>query len=121
MELTSLMKILTGRSFICKGKTLLSMDIHISANRTLDSKFYKTVDIFSYMYIYNCYRVNKIIQEQSNQSACTFIYLASPPNIDSPNWQEASRHYLELLTELTVDLPPTILVHGVHTVTSTTL
>ncbi|XP_031617051.1 solute carrier family 12 member 9 isoform X2 [Contarinia nasturtii] len=65
--------------------------------------------------------VNKIIQDQSNQSACTFIYLASPPNINSSNWQESSRHYLELLTELTVDLPPTILVHGTHTVTSTNL
>ncbi|XP_055299605.1 solute carrier family 12 member 9 isoform X2 [Sitodiplosis mosellana] len=65
--------------------------------------------------------INKIIQERSNQSACTFLYLAPPPNIDSSNWQGASRQYLELLTELTVDLPPTILVHGVHTVTSTTL
>lgn len=49
------------------------------------------------------------------------MYLAPPPVIGSEDWQEKSRHYLELLTELTVDLPPTILVHGVHTVTSTNL
>lgn len=67
------------------------------------------------------HRINNIIQDRSNQTAVTFLYLAPPPIIDSPDWQEASRQYLDLLTELTSDLPPTILVHGVHTVTSTTL
>lgn len=67
------------------------------------------------------FSVNKIIQDRSNQTAVTFLYLAPPPVNDSPEWQETSKKYLELLTELTVDLPPTILVHGVHTVTSTTL
>lgn len=62
-----------------------------------------------------------MIRERSNQTAATFIYLAPPPAIGPPNWNERSRQYLDLLNELTVDLPPTILVHGVHTVTSTNL
>lgn len=73
-------------------------------------------------FLFICYcSINRIIQERSNKTAVTFLYLAPPPIIDSPDWHAASRQYLELLTELTVDLPPTILVHGVHTVTSTTL
>lgn len=66
-------------------------------------------------------RVNQIIRERSDQTAVTFIYLASPPRIDSTNWKQTSQQYLELLTELTADLPPTMLVHGVNTVQSTTL
>lgn len=69
----------------------------------------------------NIHSVNKVIRERSNQTAATFIYLAPPPLIGPANWNERSRQYLELLNELTVDLPPTILVHGVHTVTSTNL
>lgn len=65
--------------------------------------------------------VNQIIRERSDATAVTFIYLAPPPRIDSPNWKQTHGCYLDLLTELTADLPPTILVHGVSAVTSTTL
>lgn len=63
-------------------------------------------------------RVNRIISERSDQTAATFIYLAAPPRIDSPNWAQTSAQYLDLLTELTADLPPTVLVHGINAVTS---
>uniref|UniRef100_A0A1I8NU70 Solute carrier family 12 member 9 n=1 Tax=Stomoxys calcitrans TaxID=35570 RepID=A0A1I8NU70_STOCA len=66
-------------------------------------------------------RVNQIIRERSDQTALSFIYLAAPPKIDSADFNERSARYMELLTELTAELPPTILVHGVSTVTSTTL
>ncbi|XP_058980642.1 solute carrier family 12 member 9-like [Musca domestica] len=66
-------------------------------------------------------RANQIIRERSDQTALSFIYLAAPPPIDSPDFREISARYMELLTELTAELPPTILVHGVSTVTSTTL
>lgn len=66
-------------------------------------------------------RANQIIQDKSNATAVTFIYLTPPPKTTSPNFAEDSRLYLELLTELTSELPPTILVHGVSAVTSTTL
>lgn len=77
----------------------------------------KILTFFSFSAI----RANQVIQERSNQTAVTFIYLASPPLIDSATWPETSVTYLDLLTELTADLPPTILVHGTHSVTSTTL
>ena len=67
------------------------------------------------------YRANQIIRERSDQTAVSFIYLAAPPKINSPDFAERSVSYMELLTELTADLPPTLLVHGVSTVTSTTL
>lgn len=66
-------------------------------------------------------RVNQIIQMKSSATAASFIYLPPPPKLYSPNWNRKSQLYLDLLTELTVDLPPTILVHGISTVISTTL
>lgn len=65
-------------------------------------------------------RVNQIIRDRSDQTAVAFLYLASPPKMDN-NFAEYSARYIELLTELTYELPPTILVHGVSTVTITTL
>ncbi|EDW04888.1 GH23810 [Drosophila grimshawi] len=66
-------------------------------------------------------RVNQIIRDRSDQTALSFIYLAAPPKPTLPDFNDRSANYVELLTELTADLPPTILVHGVSTVTSTTL
>ncbi|KAG7210794.1 hypothetical protein KM043_012285 [Ampulex compressa] len=65
--------------------------------------------------------VNQLIRQHSTQTATTFIYLPAPPI--SNTWDESSMHqqYLQLLTELTADLPPIVLVHGVSAVTSTTL
>ncbi|KAH8413316.1 hypothetical protein KR009_009989 [Drosophila setifemur] len=66
-------------------------------------------------------RANEIIRERSDQTALSFIYLAAPPKLSMPDFTQRSASYMELLTELTVELPPTILVHGVSTVTSTSL
>jgi hypothetical protein len=62
----------------------------------------------------SCCSVNQLLREHSEQTAACFLYLPVPPHGDDPT-------YLQLLTELTADLPPTILVHGVSPVTSTTL
>ncbi|XP_017853957.2 solute carrier family 12 member 9 isoform X1 [Drosophila busckii] len=66
-------------------------------------------------------RANQIIRDRSDQTALSFIYLAAPPKPMLPDFHDRSASYVELLTELTAELPPTILVHGVSTVTSTTL
>lgn len=66
-------------------------------------------------------RANQVIRDKSNATAVTFIYLAAPPKVSHPNFELLSRYYLELLSELTSELPPTILVHGINAVTSTTL
>uniref|UniRef100_A0A1B0CEI6 Solute carrier family 12 member 9 n=2 Tax=Lutzomyia longipalpis TaxID=7200 RepID=A0A1B0CEI6_LUTLO len=66
-------------------------------------------------------KVNELIRERSDQTACTFIYLPAPPHTSGPQAHIKSLAYLDLLTELTADLPPTILVHGIHAVNSTTL
>ncbi|XP_030384423.1 solute carrier family 12 member 9 [Scaptodrosophila lebanonensis] len=66
-------------------------------------------------------RANQIIRERSDQTALSFIYLAAPPKLTSTDFAQRSSNYMDLLTELTAELPPTILVHGVSTVTSTTL
>ncbi len=52
-----------------------------------------------------------MLRERSDQTAAIFIYLPKPPRIDSPNWSETSLQYLELLTELTADLPPTVMIN----------
>ncbi|GAB0098265.1 solute carrier family 12 member 9 [Sergentomyia squamirostris] len=66
-------------------------------------------------------KVNQLIRERSDQTACSFIYLAAPPSASGVHAPAKSLAYLDLLTELTADLPPTILVHGIHAVNSTTL
>lgn len=60
--------------------------------------------------------INKLIVSFSSQTAVTFLYLPRPPQ-DRTIWEK----YLEQLTALTQDFPPTVLVHGLHPVTSTTL
>ncbi|XP_055377405.1 solute carrier family 12 member 9 [Condylostylus longicornis] len=66
-------------------------------------------------------RVNQVIRDKSNATAVSFIYLPAPPTINTENWESKSQNYLDLLNNLTNELPPTILVHGVSPVTSTTL
>ncbi|KRT83017.1 Amino acid permease, partial [Oryctes borbonicus] len=61
-------------------------------------------------------RVNQLLNTHSTDTAVTFVYLPTPIIND-----EAAPHYLSMLEVITENLPPTILVHGVNTVTSTTL
>ncbi|CAG9859826.1 unnamed protein product [Phyllotreta striolata] len=60
--------------------------------------------------------VNTLILQQTEETAITFIYLPAPPSED----QQFENFYnkLELFSK---NLPPTIFVHGVKVVTSTTL
>jgi len=60
--------------------------------------------------------VNELIKIQCQNTAATFLYLPSPPT----NRNKYSI-YLSHLERVTADLPPTVMVHGVHPVTSTTL
>lgn len=70
-------------------------------------------------------KVNELIlRECSSSTAIIFTYLPAPfisvceKKIIHFN---SSENYLRCLTEITKDCPPTIMVHGVHAVTSTTL
>lgn len=60
--------------------------------------------------------INKLILSHSNSTVTTFLYLPSPPK-DIQLYPE----YLRQLTTLSDGLPPTMYVHGLHPVTSTTL
>ena len=60
--------------------------------------------------------VNELVKNQSSASVVTFLYLPRPPR-DKCNYHR----YLQQLEMITEDLPPTVLVYGVHPVTSTTL
>lgn len=60
--------------------------------------------------------LNSLIKMHSQHAAVVFCYLPRLPFIGPlPAW------YLPQLDTLTSDLPPTVLVHGTHPVTSTTL
>ena len=60
--------------------------------------------------------VNEFIRAKCSETAVAFIYLPKP----SENPGDHLR-YLSTLDELTKNLPPTILVHGVSPVVTTTL
>uniref|UniRef100_T1J674 Solute carrier family 12 member 9 n=1 Tax=Strigamia maritima TaxID=126957 RepID=T1J674_STRMM len=60
--------------------------------------------------------VNELICNQSVQSAVSFFYLCAPPSDDDQRLM-----YLRLLELMTNNLPPTVLVHGISPVTTTTL
>ncbi|KAL5241202.1 hypothetical protein ACI65C_008612 [Semiaphis heraclei] len=64
-------------------------------------------------------RVNKLIKNQCAETAICFVYLPMPKELRGSDLQNVS--YLNSLTDLTNNLPPTVLVHGVSSVTSTTL
>lgn len=66
------------------------------------------------------FSINHLIRQTSDNSAAIFVYLPSPPATVHGQSPEAEA-YLNLLTELTQGLPPTVLVRGVSSVISTTL
>lgn len=61
-------------------------------------------------------RVNNLILQESGNTAVTFIYLPPPPNDD-----QLSEIFFNRIKLISNNLPPTILVHGINLVTSTTL
>lgn len=60
--------------------------------------------------------LNQMIISHSQRTAVTFLYLPYPPTEES-----LQEHYMKQLEELSENLPPTVFVHGLHPVTSTTL
>ncbi|XP_016837953.1 solute carrier family 12 member 9 [Nasonia vitripennis] len=99
------------------GRSLLESKAESSFESGVDT-VENTLSNVSRAYILN---VNKLIRQYCTQTAAVFIYLPAPPLFNTWDKDNLRRQYLQLLTELTADLPPTLLVHGVSAVTSTTL
>ena len=57
------------------------------------------------------------VRRRSTETAVTFLYLPAPPS----GKEEYFVKYLDALTSLTDNWPPTLMVRGVSPVTSTTL
>ncbi|XP_014206064.1 solute carrier family 12 member 9 isoform X2 [Copidosoma floridanum] len=100
------------------GRALLESRAESSFEASVEGTENALSSNVSRAYILN---VNKLIREYCSQTAAVFIYLPAPPSSNTWDKNTLHRQYLQFLTELTVDLPPTILVHGVSAVTSTTL
>lgn len=68
---------------------------------------------------------NKLILERCKNTAISFMYIQKPPistgDIDQNEADKMRIRYFELLSILTENLPPTVLVHGIHAVTSTAI
>ncbi|XP_022836494.1 solute carrier family 12 member 9 isoform X1 [Spodoptera litura] len=67
--------------------------------------------------------VNNIIKQRSSEAtAVTFVQLPAPPKLSNTSADDnICEQYLKVLDEFTKDLPPTILVRGLKSVTSTAL
>ncbi|KAH3824105.1 hypothetical protein DPMN_125933, partial [Dreissena polymorpha] len=92
-----------------KGSDLNEFDISVNYPDCQMQEYNRVSDAF-------LTAVNATIKSASQRTALTFLYLPRPPK-DSSQLET----YLEQLTSLSVDLPPTVFVHGLHPVTSTTL
>nr|CAD7258510.1 unnamed protein product [Timema shepardi] len=119
LQLACILKMLPGwkylqlRVFLCESDMDNSVPSQIPANRLRLQNLLQQLRISA---------VNQLIQEHCKNTTATFIYLPAPPALESSEEEElVYLQYLHLLTKLTFDLPPTILVHGVSAVTSTTL
>ncbi|XP_041983839.1 solute carrier family 12 member 9 isoform X2 [Aricia agestis] len=66
-------------------------------------------------------KVNNILKSRSSGTAVTFVQLPAPPPAAADADEDLSEQYLKVLDEMTKDLPPTILVRGLKSVTSTAL
>lgn len=60
--------------------------------------------------------INSLIRDNSRETTVSFMYLAIPPS-DA----QQHRRYIEQYEWITKDIPPTVLVHGVSSVTTTVL
>lgn len=60
--------------------------------------------------------VNELIRQQSDHTACLYLYLPRPPRD-----RKLSARYMRVLDLLSHDLPPVLFVHGVSSVTCTQL
>ncbi|XP_026731241.1 solute carrier family 12 member 9 isoform X2 [Trichoplusia ni] len=82
-----------------------------------DNSMFQRVPV-SYLQIVN----NIIKQRSSDATAVTFVQLPAPPRLAyTPDDETVCQQYLKVLDEFTKDLPPTILVRGLKSVTSTAL
>lgn len=91
------------------------LDLH---NSQFKHYLQQYVFYFRLLIIYGyCFRVNQLIREHSSETAITFLYLPTPPS----EGEDAAIQYLNMLDTVSANLPPVIFVHGVSTVTSTTL
>ncbi|TGZ74807.1 hypothetical protein CRM22_000741 [Opisthorchis felineus] len=64
--------------------------------------------------------LNTLIRSNCHpDTTALFIYLPKPPEHGAP--RDAAAEYLAQLDRLTLELPPTLLAHGLHEVTSTSL
>lgn len=67
-------------------------------------------------------RANEVIQNECNSTAVVFMYLPAPSaSIEDDLYDVFTKNYMNCLIELTNNLPPTVMVHGINAVTSTTL
>ena len=60
--------------------------------------------------------INELIRQQCDNTSCLYLYLPRPPRD-----RRLSQRYMHVLDMLSKDLPPTMFVHGVSSVTCTRL
>ncbi|XP_050307192.1 solute carrier family 12 member 9 isoform X2 [Anthonomus grandis grandis] len=100
-----------GQSHINKLETMLKK-LRIDAEIFLVTQWGSVIESHGS----NMTTVNSLILDRSTETAVTFIYLPAPPQDD-----DHAVLYYNNLEVISRNLPPTIFVHGVSTVTSTTL
>lgn len=84
----------------------------------LQSRDYESAQMQQYHTVSDNFikEMNQLITSYSSRTTVSFLYLPQPPSA-----VEQQEDYLQKLEMLSENLPPTVFIHGLHPVTSTTL
>lgn len=108
----NVLRLINNPSTTTDTAATIPVDRQLTTNRTTTASTNEFVDIND-EYIHG---MNELIRQQCDNTSCVYLYLPRPPRD-----RTLSPRYIQILDMISNDLPPTMFVHGVSSVTCTRL